>query len=145
MLKLHALLCAPQASCANSCMSVLVNSYMYALTRWFTSWLPYVYRAILQVTWSHCFCLALSYPQPDGSQLWYRKTSESLLNTSPYVKDSQNESGISPPPPLQKHFLLGWWESPSFRHSPPPCRAISCLICLGILTHSCERWKLCCW
>lgn len=51
-----------------------------------------------------------------------------------FLKNQQQE-------PLLPSSISWWWQSPSF---PSPL-AISWLICLHILTHSCERWKLYCW
>lgn len=51
-----------------------------------------------------------------------------------FLKIQQQES-------LLPSSISWWWQSPSF---PSPL-AISWLICLHILTHSCERWKLYCW
>lgn len=51
-----------------------------------------------------------------------------------FLKNQQRES-------LLPSSISWWWQSPSF---PSPL-AISWLICLHILTHSCERWKLYCW
>lgn len=51
-----------------------------------------------------------------------------------FLKNQQQESLLP--------SSISWWrQSPSF---PSPL-AISWLICLHILTHSCERWKLYCW